>query len=556
MTGVISLFVNLLMLTAPLYMLQIYDRVLASGSVPTLVALTVLAGALLVFLGLLELMRSRILVRVGNGLDAKLGGRVLSALLDRSLRISAGARGQALRDLDSLRQFLTGPGPFALFDAPWAPMFLAVLFLFHPLMGLVALCGGVVLFTIAVLTEVLTNKPLREASQEVAAANAFAETSLRNSDTLSALGMLPAILRRWQAQHRKGLGLQARASDRSGALLASSKAIRMFLQVAMLGTGAVLAIEQIITPGMMIAGSIVMSRALAPVEQAIGQWRGFIGARGAYRRLNDLLESFPQRRASTKLPAPQGRLAVERLFVAPPGGTAPILKDVCFHLEAGESLGVIGPSAAGKSTLARALVGSWQPTSGAVRLDGAELSAWHREDLGRHTGYLPQGVELFEGTVGENIARLEESPEAERIVEAARGAGAHELILRLPEAYDTRIGEGGSVLSGGQRQRIGLARALYGDPALVVLDEPNANLDAAGDEALTHAILGLKARGRTVIVMAHRPSAIVAVDKLLMLGDGKVQAFGPKEQVLAQVTKSAGTASGTNVAAIRPHHGA
>jgi len=547
MTGVFSFFINLLMLTAPLYMLQIYDRVLTSRSESTLVALTVLAGALLLVMGLLELIRSRVLVRIGTKLDAGLGSRVFMASFQRSLRGFRGQRSQSLRDLDNMRQFLSGPGPFALFDAPWVPLYLAVVFLFHPVLGLIALAGAAVLFVMALLNEILTRRPLTQANAEIAGAYGFAEASLRNAEVIESMGMLDGIRRRWAGSHRKGLALQCRASDRAGTLTAVSKATRMFLQVAILGAGAALAIQQIITPGVMIAASIIMGRALAPVEQAIGQWRQFVAARGSYRRLDELLRENPVSPDTLKLPRPQGHLAVEQAVAVPPGARKPVLRGVSLKLAPGEALGVIGPSASGKSTLARLLVGVWSPYAGTVRLDGAELHGWDPEDLGPYIGYLPQDVELFSGTVAENIARFAEEPNSEMVVQAAQRAGVHEMILLLPDGYDTQIGENGSVLSGGQRQRIGLARAVYGTPALVVLDEPNSNLDAAGDQALAQAILDLKSNQVTVVVMAHRPSAISAVDKLLMLRDGVVEAFGPKEEVIAKVTKG----GGPNIAAIR-----
>lgn len=548
MTGVFSFFINLLMLTAPLYMLQVYDRVLTSRSESTLVALTVLAGTMLLVMGMLELVRSRILVRVGTGLDKRLGARVFLAIFERSLRGAKGQRSQALRDLDGLRQFLTGPGPFALFDAPWVPLYLGVVFLFHPILGLIATGGAVILFIIALLNELLTRRPLTLANAEATAAYGFAETSLRNAEVLDSMGMLDGIRKRWMAAHQKGLALQCTASDRAGTLTASSKAVRMFLQVAILGAGAALAIQQIITPGAMIAASIVMGRALAPVEQAIGHWRQFIGARQSYSRLDGLLREAPEAAEPLKLPRPEGHLSVERVVAVPPGAAKPALKGISFSLAPGEALGVIGPSAAGKSTLARLLVGVWPPYSGYVRLDNAELHGWSREDLGPHIGYLPQDIELFPGTVAENIGRFADEPDADKVVEAARRAGVHEMILHLADGYDTQIGENGSFLSGGQRQRIGLARAVYGSPALVVLDEPNSNLDAAGDQALTEAIRGLRNQNATVVVMAHRPSAIAAVDKLLMLRDGAIEAFGPKEEVIAQVTKGVPATSQTQAA--------
>ena len=542
MTGVFSFFINLLMLTAPLYMLQLYDRVLTSRSESTLVALTVLAAGLLIVMGALDFIRSRVLVRIGARIDQRLNARVFRAIFRQSFIAVNTNREQALRDLDAMRQFLTGPGPFALFDAPWVPIYLMVIFVFHPLLGYVALAGAALLFATALFNEVLTRTPLQNANAEVNTANTVAAIGMRNADAIAAMGMLPGILRRWRWQHEKGIALQGLASDRMGAIAAGTKALRMLLQIAILGVGAALVIDQQITPGTMIAASIIMSRALAPAEQAIGHWRGFVSARASYDRLKHLLSVHPEPQAPLQLPAPTGEIVVDRLFAGPPDADKPVLKGVSFGLHPGDALGVIGPSASGKSTLARLLVGVWEPMSGSVRLDGAETCKWPSEDLGPYIGYLPQNVELFDGSVAENICRFAPEPDDEAIVAAAQQADVHEMILHLPKGYETRIGEAGRTLSGGQRQRLGLARALYGDPVLVVLDEPNASLDAAGDEALTHAIQALKARNATVVVMAHRPSAIIAVDKLLILQEGKVVAFGPKDEVLAQHTVQGGAA--------------
>lgn len=544
MTGVFSMVINILMLTSPIFMLQVYDRVLATRSYPTLAVLTVVAGGLLVVMGALELIRSRVLVRTGARLDGLLSARVFAAVFVRGLGSAGGQSSRPLMDLDTLRQFLTGPGPFALFDAPWVPVYLVVVFMLHPVLGLVALAGAAVLFTIALLNEVRTREPLRRAGTEAAAANAFAEAGLGNAEVVHAMGMGEGLLRRWRARHDQAIAHQGQGSDRSGTLTAASKTLRLFLQVAILAAGAGLVIDQQITAGTMIAASIIMGRALAPVEQAIGNWRAFVQARAAYGRLRDLLAAHPGDAARMDLPAPKGALAVERLVAAPPGVTKPVLKGISFALKPGEVLGVIGPSAAGKSTLARLLVGVWPPAGGAVRLDGAELGHWPAQALGRHIGYLPQDTALFDGTVGENIARFAHDPDPERIVAAATRAGVHEMILRLADGYDTRIGPRGAALSGGQRQRVALARALYGDPVLVVLDEPNASLDAEGEQALHNAVLGLKRAGACVIVMAHRPSALAAADTLLALADGQVQAFGPKAEVLAKVTLGGGGKSG------------
>lgn len=539
-TGVFSFFINLLMLTSPLFMLQVYDRVLPSGSGPTLVALIGIAAIMFLVMGMLELVRSRVLVRISSGLDARLNEQVFSSAFLKSLRGPGGQRNQPLQDMNVMRQFLTGQGPFALFDAPWVPGYLAVVFLFHPILGFIALAGAVALFTIALLSEILTRKPLQRAGGAARAAEGFAETSLRNAEVLEAMGMLSGAHGRWLDRHKVAMAWQSLASDRSGALTATSKTIRIALQVAILGAGAALAIDQIITPGTMIAASIIMGRALAPVEQSIATWRGFVGARGAYARLDALMAAHTDRRAGMSLPRPVGALAVEQVTAVPPGTRTAVVKGLSFALEPGEALGVIGHSGAGKSSLARLLVGVWQPAAGHVRLDGADIHAWHRDELGPHIGYLPQDVELFDASIAENIARLAAEPDSTAVIEAATRAGVHDMILRLPEGYDTMIGEQGHVLSAGQRQRLGLARALYGNPALVVLDEPNSNLDSAGDLALTAVITDLKQSGTTTIVIAHRPSAIAAVDTLLVMADGGVQAFGPKNEVLARAVEDAG----------------
>ncbi|MEQ9606182.1 MAG: type I secretion system permease/ATPase, partial [Kiloniellaceae bacterium] len=535
--GLFSFFINLLMLTGPLYMMQVYDRVLTSGSTHTLAMLTVVAVGMILTSALLELVRSRIFVRIGSRLDRRLNTRLFQGLLRQRLRQAEGAETQPLRDLESLRGFLTGNGLISFFDAPWTPLFLVIIFVLHPLLGLVALSGAVVLFVLAVVSELATRGPLREASRDSSAAHGFTENTLRNAEVIEAMGMLPGLQQRWLQRHQSALAAQAKASDRGGLLTAGAKFVRPVLQVAILGTGAYLALQQEISPGVMIAASIIMGRALAPVEGAIGNWRGFILARGANSRLRTFFERDEAPAPAMPLPRPKGTVSVERLVAAPPGLAKPVLKGISFALGAGESLGVIGPSAAGKSTLARLLVGVWSPATGNVRLDGADVSEWNHVELGPSLGYLPQDVELFDGTVAENIARFAE-PDPQAIVRAAQRAGVHEMVLRLPEGYDSRIGTGGMALSGGQRQRLGLARALYGEPALIVLDEPNANLDGEGEEALRRAVLDLKRLGTTVVVIAHRPSVLAGLDKLLVLRDGLIEHFGPTEEVLPKVTKA------------------
>lgn len=535
--GFFSFFINLLMLTGPLYMLQVYDRVLTSGSQYTLIMLTVVAVGMILTSALLELVRSRILVRIGSRLDGFLSEKLFAGLLRQRLRKADEAEAQPLRDLENLRGFLTGNGLISFFDAPWTPLFLAIVFLLHPLLGLVALSGAIILFALALISELATRTPLQEASRDSAAAHGFTESTLRNAEVIEAMGMLPALQQRWQQRHQAALAAQAKASDRGGLLTAAAKFVRPVLQVAILGTGAYLALQQIITPGVMIAASIIMGRALAPVEGAIGQWRGFVLARAAHARLKDFTAKDQPPENALPLPRPKGAIAVERLVAAAPGLDKPVLKGISFALEPGESLGIIGPSAAGKSTLARLLIGVWYPSADHVRLDGADIGDWNHVELGPSLGYLPQDVELFDGSVADNIARFGPS-QPDKIVRAAERANVHDMILRLPQGYDTMIGQGGAALSGGQRQRIGLARALYDDPALVVLDEPNANLDGDGEEALRKAVTELKTLGTTLVVIAHRPSVLAGMDKLLILRDGLIDQFGPREEIMPKVTKA------------------
>lgn len=536
--GFFSFFINLLMLTGPLYMLQIYDRVLTSGSRHTLIMLTVVAVGMILTSAVLELVRSRILVRIGSRLDSSLGDRLFAGLMRRQLKQTDGSQAQPLRDLESLRSFLTGNGLISFFDAPWTPLFLAIIFLLHPVLGLVALSGAVILFILAVVSEFATRGPLRKASLDGAAAHGFTEHTLRNAEVIEAMGMLPALQARWRRRHQAALSAQARADDLGGLLTASAKFIRPALQVAILGAGAYLALQQIITPGAMIATSIIMGRALAPVEGAIAHWRSFVLARGAHDRLKTFLAGDPSPGGALPLPRPKGAVSLERVVAVPPGLDRPVLKGISFALEPGESLGIIGPSAAGKSTLARLLIGVWAPAAGHVRLDGADISNWDRVPLGPFLGYLPQDVELFDGTIADNIARFGPS-DPDKIIRAAERADVHEMILHLPQGYNTVIGQGGAALSGGQRQRIGLARALYDDPAFVVLDEPNANLDGQGENALRRALAALKADGITLAIIAHRLPVLDAMDKLLVLHDGRIAQFGPYEEVMRTFGKTA-----------------
>lgn len=537
--GAFSMFINLLMLTGPLFMMQVYDRVLASRSVPTLGALLILVAGLYAFQAILELVRSRILVRVGRRLDENLKDRVFDAIVEQGLKRTRSLGSQPVRDLEALRQFIGGQGLFALFDAPWSPLYLFVIFMLHPLLGWYSVAAGIILFALAIANEALIRKPLAEANRESQVSSMLAEDSKTNAEVIAAMGMRDGLRQRWIEKHGAALNLQTKASDRGGLISGLSKTLRMLFQSGILALGAYLVIEQELSPGSLIACSIIMSRALSPVEQAIGHWQSFLGARRALDRLKSLLADLASRPDPLALPAPKGELTVEQLSAFVPGMEKPLLRGIAFALKPGQGLGVIGPTGAGKSTLARVLVGVWPHVRGHVRLDGAALHHWSEAARGRFTGYLPQDVELFSGTIGDNIARFEPKPDPAEIVAAAQRADVHGLILSLPQGYDTVVGVGGVQLSAGQRQRIALARALYGDPALIVLDEPNSNLDSEGEEALIRAIAGARAAGSTVIVVAHRPSAIHAVDMLLFLRDGQQEAFGPKEEVLRKVVKPA-----------------
>ena len=538
--GFFSLFINLLMLAPSLYMLQVYDRVLASRSEFTLLMLTLLIAGALIVMGALDWVRSQILIRVGARLDSLINARLFSAMFDLGLRRPGAASAQPLSDLNNLRQFLTGNGLFAFFDVPWIPIYLAVLFLLHPWFGWFAIIAALILIALTVTTELATGKPLAAANAEAIAAAGYAQSNLRNVEVLEAMGMLPRIRQRWLERHARVMGLQALASDWAGALTATSKMMRMLLQSLILGLGALLAVEHVVSPGVMIAASILMGRALAPIDLLIGTWKGFVTARTAYQRLNDLLHAIPERPHYMSLPPPTGALTLEGVVVVPPGAQTPALRGISLNIEANEVIGVIGPSAAGKSTLARAILGVWPLYAGKVRLDGADIQNINRDELGPYLGYLPQDIELFDGTIAENIARFGEV-DPDQVVAAARKAGVHEMILQLPNAYNTRIGEAGSVLSGGQRQRVGLARALYGDPVLVVLDEPNSNLDDQGEAALAQAMADLKRVGGTVLIISHRISILGSVDKILVLREGQVQMFGPRDQILAQFIRPVAT---------------
>jgi ATP-binding cassette subfamily C protein len=530
-----SFFVNLLMLTGPIFMLQVYDRVLASRSEATLVALVVIVAFLFLMMGVLDYARGRVLARAGARFQARLDARVFEAILRRSVSPSERARpATGLRDLESIQRLLSGPAPFAVFDIPWTPVFLLAIFSFHWMLGVLALAGGLLLISLTWLNQVFSKGLQSEANRASSQSEGFTESVRSQGETVQGLGMRRAVLTRWQALRGQSLGATITASDRTGGFSTASKTLRFFLQSMMLGLGAWIVIQGELTPGMMIAASILLGRALAPIEQAIGQWSGVQRAVQGWKSLIELLEKTPAPETRTKLPDPRSILEAQQVTVVAPGEQTAAIRMVSFRLEPGQALGVIGPSASGKSTLAKAITGVWKPAAGVVRLDGAALDQYSDEDLGRHVGYLPQDVALFNGTIAENIARMDLQPDPEAVVAAAKRAGAHEMVTGLPGGYDFDVAAGGGKLSGGQRQRIGLARALYGDPAVVVLDEPNSNLDASGSDALNSAISDLKARGKAVIIMAHRPAAIHHCDLLLMMENGVRKAFGPRDEVLRE----------------------
>lgn len=528
--GAFSFAVNVLLLVPAVYMLQIYDRVLTSRNVSTLAMLTLIVVALYILDGALEFVRSRVLIRTGAALDLSVSTRVFDSTFERYLR-RRGSPTQPFSDLVQLRQFLTGKGVLAFFDAPWTVIYIAVIAVISPWLGGFAVVSALLLLALAWLNQCVTGERIAGAGALSASANHYAASHLRNAEAVEAMGMLPNLRARWLARQNGFLSLQADASDRAAWVGSATRFARLSLQSGILGTGALLVIDGQITPGGMIAASILLGRALSPVELAISTWQGAISARSAYDRLSQLLDDHPPRTEMLSLPRPDGLVRAEELMLGAPGGDSPILNCLSFEVPPGTVVAVVGPSASGKSTLARAVVGVWAPTSGAVRLDGAEVHKWNRSEVGQWIGYLPQDVELFEGTIADNIARFGE-PDAEQIMRAAQRAGVHEMILRLPQGYDTPIGEGGAVLSGGQRQRVALARALYGDPALLVLDEPNANLDEAGNAALLAALRTLKEEKRTVFVITHHINVLRVADSVMVLAAGKLQVFGPRDEVL------------------------
>lgn len=533
--GFFSLFINALMLVPTFYMLQVYGRVVTSGSISTLVMLTIIMVILMVTMGALELVRSRIMVRVSSKLDILLSRDLYRASFKRALD-SGGmdSSAQALNDLTGLRQFMTGNGLFAFFDAPWLPIYIAVMFMFHPWYGWMAIGCAIILLVFAVLNERLTGSTLAAANKENIAASLYTNKNLRNAEVIESMGMLNTLIDRWAQRQRKVLVLQSIASDKGGLMANISKTFRMLAQSLILGLGAYLAVNHEINAGLVIAGSVLLGRALAPLDLIIGSWKGFISARSQYARLNEILDKQNAEAERMTLPAPKGNILVENLVISAPGSKAPIIKGIGFSVPAGSVVGIIGPSASGKSTLARALMGIWQPQHGVVRLDGADIANWDKNLLGPYVGYLPQDIELFEGSISENIARFSDVNPSE-VIKAARVAGVHEMILMLPEGYDTVIGSEGVNLSGGQRQRIGLARAIYGAPRLIILDEPNSNLDDTGEQALAQAIMHMKMSGSTIFVITHRTTILSQLDRLMVMSSGTISMYGPREQVMAEL---------------------
>ncbi|MFT6104721.1 MAG: ATP-binding cassette subfamily C protein [Paracoccaceae bacterium] len=538
---VFSVFVNLLMLTGPLYMLQVYDRVLGSRSEETLLALSVLVAFLYLMMGILDYSRGRIMARAAARFQSLLDKRVFAAVL-RAEATKPGMEGASsgLSDLEIVQRFMGSPVLLAFFDMPWTPIFIGAIFIFHPWLGIMAVTGGLVLVTVTLLNQWLTRVPSLEAAGLGHRANQMAEQMRTEAEMIQSLGMRGATFARWQEARGKALTTGLGAADTAGGFTASTKTLRLFLQSAMLGLGAYLVLQNEMTAGAMIAGSILLGRALAPIELAIGQWELTQRAAKGWRNLSNLLTEIPEEAVRTELPRPRALLDVQQATVIPPGETQASLRMISFRLEPGKAVGIIGPSGAGKSTLARALTGVWRTAGGKIRLDGASLDQYDPDVLGGYIGYLPQRVTLFDGTIAENIARLSPNPDPAKIVDAANRAAAHQMIVQLPEGYDTRVSGSGGRLSGGQVQRIGLARALYGDPVILVLDEPNSNLDNEGSEALNQAIRKMKSEGKSVLIMAHRPAAIKECDLLLVLDGGMRKAFGPRDEVLKEMVQNAG----------------
>lgn len=535
--GVFSFIINLLMLVPALYMLQIYDRVLVSRSMQTLIALTIVMLGMYILLGLMEWIRSRIVVRAGNKMDERVSSKTFSAAFSNALKVGSGNAEQSFSDLTQVRQFLTGRGLFAFFDVPWTPIYIVVIWMLHPSIGILAIISSIVLIILTVITEVVSKNPLREANQSHRQASTFASINFRNSEAIEAMGMMNNVKRSWLPMQLNMLHQQTKASDRAATISAFTKFIRLAAQSLTYAVGSYFVIQQEMSPGQMIAGAILTGRALAPIDMLMGSWKQFTTAKNAYKRLSELFTTYEEESAGTKLPPPEGKIDVKGVIAVPPNSNVQVLRGISFKAEPGDMTAILGPSAAGKSSLARILVGVWRPWVGEVRLDGAELRQWTREELGKYIGYLPQTVELLDGTISQNIARFGEI-DSDKIIEAAKLANVHEMILGFKDGYDTYIGEGGVILSGGQRQRIGLARAVYGDPVLIVLDEPNSNLDESGEKALVDALEKLKQKDATIFVITHRKSILSVVDNVMVLSAGQLQLYDKKEVVFNKLAQA------------------
>ena len=536
MAGLFSMFINVLMLVPPLYMLQLYDRVLTSRSESTLYMLTLIVIVLFVTMGLLEVVRSRVLVKFGNRFANILSNRIFESTFELANKKPEAASSRLMGDFTQLRQFLTGNGLFAFFDAPWIPIYIIVLFLFHPYFGFFAIFAAIILVAITFLNEYTTKEKMDNANTLNRDSMMQLEANIRNAEVINAMGMKTNVRKKWEEKYFGFLNAQNDASNKAGIWSNLSKTLRMFFQSMILGLGAYLAVNMELSAGMMIAGSIIMGRALAPLDLMIATWKGFSGARMSYKRIDQLLKDFPKNKEYMELPAPKGFISVEGVYAKPPASNKYTLENLNFSINKGDILGVIGASAAGKSTLARIILGVWPVQIGTVRIDGADISQWDREHLGKYIGYLPQDIELFSGTISENIARFNEV-DSQKVIEAAMKAGVHEMILRLPEGYDTVIGSGAVVLSGGQRQRIGLARAIYDNPVFVVLDEPNSNLDEQGELALLKTVEELKQSGTTVVIITHRPNILKVTNKILIMNTGKIERYASTEEILGAVAK-------------------
>ncbi len=534
---IFSFAINVLVMALPIYSMQVLDRVISSGSLETLIMLSVVIMAVFVATGLIQAARSMAFVRIGQWLDDKLATGLLATSISVSSQSNSPMGSQGLRDLNTVRQFLTGSPMVTLVDAPWAVIYIIAIFIIHPANGIIAIVGGLLILGLAYINNLASKEPLAEANDVGIKSMATIDMASRNAEVVEAMGMLPAVTKLWQKTNQKAIGLQTIASDRGAIISSISKILRYSLQVFITGAGAYYTLENSLSAGGIIASSILLGRAMAPFDTAIETWKQVIGARKSYERLNKLVQNKYTRDDNMSLPAPQGTLSVENVIFGPMGSKKPTIKGISFAIQPGDILGVIGPSAAGKSTLAKLIMGVWKPTAGAVRLDGSDVFTWNRSEFGQHVGYLPQDVELFPGTIKDNIGRLQEDASPEMIVEAARLAGVHEMIVRLPDGYDTQIGVGGSILSAGQRQRVGLARAFYGNPRLMVLDEPNANLDDVGERALMEALHHAKSLSITTIIISHRPAILQAVDKLLYVNDGMVAAFGSRQDVLTKISR-------------------